>query len=325
MIPVPLTRPSEHPGRPGLVTPLLSKLNERGGVLPVDKPAGPTSHDIVAAARRALRLRRIGHTGTLDPFASGLLLLCLGPATRLAEYLTGLDKGYLATMRLGERTDTGDLTGNTVAASEGWRDLSRSAVEAVLAALRGTQLQSPPVFSAKKIRGQRSYELARRGEAIQPEPVEVTIHELELLEFELPLVRFRARCSSGTYIRAIARDAGEALGPGAHLTELRRTAIGTHRVEGAVPVAALADMEAVAQALLAPLSALAHLPRVGGLERADLAALSHGRPVPIPPGVGHEPMAAVAVHDAGGDLVAITSSDGELLRPGKVFQPALVV
>lgn len=306
------------------MTPLLSRLHERGGVLPVDKPAGPTSHDIVTAARRALRLRRIGHTGTLDPFASGLLLLCLGPATRLAEYLTGLDKTYLATMRLGERTDTGDLTGTIVAASEGWRDLSRPAVEGALAALRGTQLQSPPVFSAKKIRGRRSYELARRGEAVHPEPVEVTVHALDLLECDLPLVRFRVRCSSGTYIRAIARDAGEALGTGAHLTELRRTTIGTHWIEGAVPAAALDDTDAVAKALLAPLDALVHLPRAG-LERAALSDLSHGRAVPVPPGLGHEAIAAVAVHDALGELVAIASSDGEMLRPAKVFQPALGV
>ena len=183
----------------------------------------------MARARRALDTRRVGHTGTLDPFASGLLLLCLGPATRLAEYLLGLDKEYLATARLGVTTDTLDREGDAVETASGWETLSSDEVRAALDELTGSISQTPPAFSAKKVKGEAAHRLARRGEAPELEPVTVTIHELELLDLDLPRVRFRVRCSSGTYVRAIARDVGEALGVGAHLTELRRTGIGTRR------------------------------------------------------------------------------------------------
>src|SRR5690606_28992033 len=141
------------------------------GVLPVDKPEGPTSHDVVALARRALGIRRIGHTGTLDPFATGLLLLCIGPATRLAEYLTGLDKTYEAVARLGVATDTLDHTGEVVQRSDGWQALSPEAVRNAFEEQRGRRLQTPPVYSAKKIGGRRAYELARKGVELAPEPV----------------------------------------------------------------------------------------------------------------------------------------------------------
>src|SRR4051812_46531009 len=137
------------------------------GVLPVDKPVGPTSHDAVAAVRRALRTREVGHTGTLDPFASGLLLVCVGRATRLAEYLTGLPKTYVATMRLGETTDTDDLTGEVIQSSDAWRSLSTDAIEEALRAQVGTIQQLPPSYSAKKVGGERMYAAARRGETVE--------------------------------------------------------------------------------------------------------------------------------------------------------------
>ncbi len=284
------------------------------GVLPVDKPEGPTSHDVVAAARRALGLRRIGHTGTLDPFASGLLLLCVGPATRLAEYLTGLSKRYEAVARLGARTDTLDATGEVVDTDDGWRELSDDAVRSAFEAERGTRLQQPPAYSAKRIGGRRAYDLARAGEAVLPEPVEVTIHDLEVTGIEGADVRFSMGCSSGTYVRAVARDAGDRLGVGAHLTALRRTGIGTFSVEGALPPARLEDAAAVAGAIVSPLAALGHLPVVE-IGAADTARVRNGQAVRGGGGAG----AGVVALASEGELVAIAEAAGESLRPRKVF------
>lgn len=252
------------------------------GVLPVDKPAGPTSHDIVDAARRALRERRIGHTGTLDPFATGLLLLCVGAATRLAEYLTGLPKSYTATARLGVTTDTLDPEGTVTRTSDAWRALTPQVVRRAFEAHVGERSQLPPAFSAKKVGGERLYERARRGEEVHAAPAPVIVHALAVLECDLPDVVFALTCSSGTYVRAVARDVGEALGVGAHLTALRRTGIGTHRVEGALPLEDLADPERVRAALLSPLDALAHLARLE-LRAEDVESVAHGRPVALRP------------------------------------------
>ncbi|HEU0078306.1 MAG TPA: tRNA pseudouridine(55) synthase TruB, partial [Longimicrobiaceae bacterium] len=189
----------------------------RGGVLPVDKPVGPTSHDAVAAVRRALRIRQVGHTGTLDPFASGLLLVCFGPATRLAEYLTPLPKTYRATMRLGEATDTDDRTGEVLARSDAWRELTEAQLRAALERQVGEIEQLPPRFSAKKVGGERMYAAARRGEEVVRTAVPVTIYAIRVIRIALPEVEFEVECGAGTYIRAIARDVGDALGVGGHL------------------------------------------------------------------------------------------------------------
>ncbi|MEZ4584951.1 MAG: tRNA pseudouridine(55) synthase TruB [Gemmatimonadales bacterium] len=199
----------------------------------VDKPAGVTSHDVVAQARRLFSTRSIGHTGTLDPFATGLLVLVIGRATRLARFVEAGRKTYLAEARLGVATRTDDLTGEPIGQewTGGWP--SRDAVEAELGALEGRHDQRPPAYSAKRRDGERSYARARRGEAVALEPVPVEIDELELLEWSPPLVGFRAVVGPGTYVRAIARDLGERLGTGAHLTALRRTRVGSFRVEDA--------------------------------------------------------------------------------------------
>jgi tRNA pseudouridine55 synthase len=281
-------------------------VTEPVGVLPVDKPAGPTSHDVVAIARRALRTRRIGHTGTLDPFASGLLLLCLGPATRLAEYLTPLPKTYRATLRLGEATDTDDLSGEVIRASEGWRDVSESQLRDALAAQVGELRQLPPLFSAKKVDGERMYAAARRGEVVERTPSTVTVHRIELLDVALPDATFEVECGSGTYIRAIARDVGEALGVGGHLRALRRTRSGRFDVGGALSLDALAEPDAVRATLVDPLAALGHLPRVD-LDSEGVRAVAHGRAVPLP-----EPLPA-------GSTVALASSDGALVAVGEVI------
>ncbi|MEW5927317.1 MAG: tRNA pseudouridine(55) synthase TruB [Gemmatimonadota bacterium] len=298
------------------VPPEIAALAARGGVLPVDKPTGPTSHDAVAAVRRALRTRQVGHTGTLDPFASGLLLVCFGPATRLAEYLTPLPKTYRAVMRLGEATDTDDRTGETVSRSEAWSSVSEDRVRAALAAQVGDIDQLPPRYSAKKVAGERMYAAARRGEEVERKPVRVTVYRIDVLDVHLPEVEFEVECGSGTYIRAIARDVGEALGVGGHLAELRRTGSGGISVEGAVPLDALGDAERVAEAVLSPAEAVAHLPRVE-VDEAGAAALGHGRAVPspadLPAGV---PVALLA---ADGALLAVGERTGDRVQPRKVL------
>lgn len=286
----------------------------RDAVLPVDKPEGPTSHDVVATARRALGTRKVGHTGTLDPLASGLLLLCVGRATRLSEYLSGLDKTYVAEARLGARTDTGDREGAVVAEDEGWRGLMPRQVEDALARFQGELEQVPPQFSAKKVGGVPMHRRARKGQSVELAPRPVTVHEISATEVELPLVRFRVRCSSGTYIRALARDLGDALGVGAHLTALRRTDVGRFGVDGAPTPEKLLDEERVGRAWIDPLEALGHLPRMD-VSAQDAEALRHGRFLPAP---GTERFGELVVAH-GGRLVAIATVKGDELRPRKVF------
>lgn len=289
---------------------------EPAGILPVDKPEGPTSHDVVDQARRALHTRRIGHTGTLDPFASGLLLLCIGSATRLAEYLVGLDKTYRATVRLGATTDTDDRTGTVIAASERWRTLTAAQVEEAVRGLQGPQLQVPPAYSAKKVKGERMYNRARRGEAVELAPAPVVVHRIEVLALDLPNAQLEIDCSSGTYIRALARDLGERLGVGAALWDLRRTRIGPHDVGSAIPAERLDDPDAVRAAWIAPADALAHLPRVP-VNPGQAREIGHGGPVTAPAALPED--VPVVVVD-GGEVIAIAEVVGGMLRPRKVFR-----
>ena len=284
------------------------------GVLPVDKPPGPTSHDIVERARRAIGERRVGHTGTLDPFASGLLLLCVGEATRLAEYLSGLEKTYEATARLGVATDSGDVDGEVVATSERWEHVTTAALEGALAGLRGEILQVPPGLSAKKLEGVPAHRRVRRGEDVELAPRRVTVHELVVLSHEPPEVRLRVRCSAGTYVRALARDLGEILGVGAHLTALRRTAVGAFDVRSALTPDVLVEPGRVAGALLGPLEAVGHLRRVD-VDAEAAASLRHGRAIEVGDGVA----AGISVAASGGVLVAVGEIRNRSFRPHKVF------
>jgi tRNA pseudouridine55 synthase len=247
----------------------------------VDKPAGLTSHDVVARVRRLLGTRAVGHTGTLDPFATGLLVVLVGKATRLARFVEQQAKTYLATARLGVVTSTDDLTGEVVAragtpaplnqATAGPPD--RPSVEAALRSFVGPRKQRPPAYSAKRVAGERSYAKARRGEAVELAEVDIVVHALDLVGYVAPDLEFRATVSAGTYVRALARDLGERLGTGAHLVQLRREAIGPLRVAQAVP------LESVGPDDLRPaLSLLGHLPRVEVTEE-EARALSHGRAV----------------------------------------------
>jgi tRNA pseudouridine55 synthase len=197
----------------------------RSGVLMMDKPRGMTSHDVVAAVRRCLGMRAVGHTGTLDPEASGLLLLCLGRGTKFARFFEALEKTYWAVMRLGVCTDTQDATGSVTRQCD-VATVEKAQVETILAQFRGVIQQVPPMYSAVKHRGQRLYHLARQGQIVPRDPREVFIRRLELLHVEGPWVTLSVTCSKGTYIRTLCEDIGLALGYGAHLQHLQRCRIG---------------------------------------------------------------------------------------------------
>lgn len=243
------------------------------GALIIDKPAGITSHDVVARVRRVAGTRRVGHAGTLDPFATGVLVVCVGKATRLAQFLVGLEKKYHATMRLGFATDTQDLTGKQITPLSASKGLSLEELRRVVGEFVGPQLQTPPMFSAKKVGGERLYKAAREGREVAREPVSITIHSIELADAEETLVRENAdgtmdvglsvRCSSGTYVRTLANDIGERLGVGAHLAALRRTAVGHFGIERSVTLEALENMtsdEVTERALIGPSAMLSQLP-----------------------------------------------------------------
>jgi tRNA pseudouridine55 synthase len=206
----------------------------RDGLLIIDKPAGLTSHDVVNRVRRATQIRQVGHAGTLDPLATGVLVVCLGQATRISEYLLGHDKAYRATIRLGVETNTYDADGEVVATHE--VNIDRDEVERGLARFVGEIQQVPPMYSAIKRAGQKLYELARQGIEVERNARSVIVHSIELRDYLAPDVTIDVRCSAGTYLRSIAHDLGAALGTGGHLIDLRRTAAGPFTIEQAVSV-----------------------------------------------------------------------------------------
>ena len=297
-------------------------MSDRLAVLLVDKQTGPSSHDVVADARRALGLRRIGHTGTLDPFASGLLILCVGRATRLVEYFHFLPKSYDAVIAFGEARDTDDLTGRVTRRAELPPELDAPRLTAALSASRGHVEQRPPDYSARQVDGERAYEAARRGQPLALDPRPVDVYEATLLDWTPPTARVRYSVSTGTYVRALARDLGTALGCPAHLAALRRTSIGPFEVSGAVPPDRIAwDVSAC----MPPLRALAWLPsreltpdertRIGyGQAIDDTDVRAPGVAVP-----GLEPDELPVVLHADGELVAVARRADSELRPGKVF------
>jgi tRNA pseudouridine55 synthase len=219
------------------------------GVLLVDKKSGLTSHDVVEKFRRRTKVKKAGHTGTLDPLATGLLVLCVGKATRLQAYLMGMEKVYEGTIQFGWATDSYDAAG-TPAGPEVEQDVSAIDFEPHLVRFRGEIDQMPPAFSAKKIEGVRAYALARKGEEVKLQPKRVTVYEFVILEVDRSRVRFRVRSSAGTYMRSLAHDLGQAIGVPAHLKELRRTAIGKFTLDRAIAFDAM--VEATPEAILAP-------------------------------------------------------------------------
>jgi len=289
------------------------------GILLVDKPEGPTSHDVVDHVRKAAQIRKVGHAGTLDPFASGLLLVLLGSATRLSEYFLGMDKEYEATVHLGIETTTHDRDGEIVSEASSWKEMGVDTLEAALAGLRGKISQRPPAYSAKKIQGEAAHRRVRRGEEVELEPVEVEVYELEVQEVDLPRVLLRVRCSSGTYVRALARDLGRSLKVGGHLSTLRRTAIGPFSAPSAPSLDSLGDLETIRANLIPPARALAHLPffEVGPEEAARLR---QGQFLPVPrTGIPLKTPVRVLLD---GDLLAMAAREGDQLRPRKVLNSA---
>jgi tRNA pseudouridine55 synthase len=302
------------------------------GILIIDKPAGLTSHDVVARARRLLGERRVGHTGTLDPFATGVLVLLLGRATRLAQFLSGAEKEYEATVRLGFSTDTGDLTGGRRGEVSGFAEVwGRARIEPALGPLRGEIEQVPPMYSAKKIEGRKLYELARQGVEVERKAVRVSIRELEfggggdadvmrLNDDGTQDVSLRVVCSAGTYVRTLAESIGESLGVGAHLAALRRTRAGTFGVAESVTLEQLAELcEAgrVGEILVSMNAALPAMPETH-LTADDARRVLHGMAVGAPAdaperwvdgarvrlvGGGGELLFAVGVYDASRALI----------------------
>lgn len=274
----------------------------------VDKPAGLTSHDVVQRVRRMVKIRAAGHTGTLDPFATGLLVVLVGRATRLARFIEAQPKTYLATARLGTATDTDDFTGVPVGPPGPVKTPDRETVRAALAGFEGIQEQRPPAYSAKHVDGERSYRLAREGRAVELNPVAVTVHRIELVEYRPPDVVFRATVSPGTYLRALARDLGERLDTGAHLTSLRREAIGDITVDDAVA------LDAITPESVRPVRAvLRHLP-VWELDETARIAVSHGRAVPSDQAADGD-VALVR----GDELIAIGRAADGWIRPSVVL------
>jgi tRNA pseudouridine55 synthase len=286
------------------------------GILLVDKPVGPTSHDVVSRVRKALKMKRVGHAGTLDPFASGLLIILLGQATRLSEYLLGLDKSYEARALLGVETTTHDPEGEIVAEAETLGDVTQKKVEAVLEGYQGEILQEPPVYSAKKVKGEAAHRRVRRGEDVELEKAPVTVYEIGLSALKLPEVDFHVRCSAGTYIRALGRDLGRDLGVGAHLTALRRTSIGRFPVEGALSLEELQDVEEVARRLVSAADALSHLPSYL-VDPSQALKIQQGQFLSLKGSEEPEGDAIRILLD--GELLAMGRREGDHLRPRKVL------
>ena len=225
------------------------------GILLVDKPAGMTSHDVVDRIRRVSGVKKVGHTGTLDPSATGLLILCLGPATRLSEHLTGMDKEYEGQMRLGVVTDSHDMDG-AVLEEKPVPDIGAETIQELFTRFTGDLMQVPPMVSAVKVGGERLYKLARKGETVEREPRPISVADFHLFDYAPPLAHFRVRCTSGTYVRSLCHEVGQELGCGAVLDSLRRTAVGTRRVDEALPLESFATPEDIRERLIALRDAL---------------------------------------------------------------------
>jgi len=306
------------------------------GILIVDKPGGLTSHDVVARVRRTLGERRVGHTGTLDPFATGVMVVLVGRATRLAQFLSGAEKEYEATIRFGYATDTGDVTGQRLNdpgetyITAAPQSIEVKDIEAALASLRGEIEQTPPMYSAKKIKGQKLYQMARRGEVIERAAVRVNVRQFEVVSAngnrlqpndvglcELPV---RVVCSAGTYVRTLAESVGAFLGVGAHLSELRRTRAGQFRIESAITLAELEQASARETVLISPAEALSHLPSVI-LSIEDERRTRHGMGFQVAANSEAWVQGPVRMQDASGELLAVGFYD----EVKQLLQPTVVI
>ncbi len=273
------------------------------GVLVVDKPVGLTSHDVVKIIRRGTGIRRAGHTGTLDPRASGVLVVLIGPAVRLSEWVSAADKRYMATIRLGASTDTYDAEGR-VTTSAPWESITEEEFAAMLKEFEGEIEQVPPPYSAVRVGGRRAYDLARKGEPVDLKPRKVHVYSLELLEWAPPEVVVDVHCSSGTYVRSLAHEIGQRLGCGAHLVGLRRTKAGRFTLRDAVPLRRLREAFEAGdwyRYLIPAAEALADWPQVV-LDIDEVETIRHGQRIP-----------AKGEHELkDGDLVCAVTEQGDL-------------
>jgi len=292
--------------------------NVVSGVLVVDKPIGLTSHDVVQVIRRGTGIRRAGHTGTLDPRASGVLVILIGPAVRLSEYVSASDKRYQATIRLGSSTDTYDSEG-TVTSSASVDDIAEDYFNEVLQRFVGEIEQVPPPYSAVKVQGRKAYDMAREGEEFELIPRMINVYSLEILEWALPEVVVEVYCSSGTYVRSLANDMGKELGTGAHLVGLRRTKSGRFTLRDAVPLRRLQEAFDAGdwyRFLIPAAEAMADWPMVE-LDADQVELVRHGHRVPADP----EMKGLARGVSQQGDLVALLEVDPETQewQPRKVF------
>jgi tRNA pseudouridine55 synthase len=290
------------------------------GVLAINKPSGMTSHDVVQAVRRILREKRVGHTGTLDPLATGLLVLCMGKATRIARYLEAGEKEYTAVMRLGVITDTQDSEGRILETRK-YTPPVREAIIGLMGRFTGSIMQEPPVFSAIKVSGVPSYKLARQGRAKPLAPRHVTIFSIDLLEYDDPFISLSVRCSKGVYIRTLCADIGNALGMGAHLTGLVRTRSGRFRLDNAVTLESLseaASSAAVDSVLVSIDEALAEFP-VAKIDEAGAGKIVHGSSISWPEMQPAGRDALMRVHGPSGSLLAVARTVAGMLKPELVF------
>ena len=291
------------------------------GVLVIDKPAGPTSHDVVAAVRRALKTPRVGHTGTLDPLATGVLPLVIGRATRLASFLSSGDKEYVAAIRFGLATATYDAASRD-RLPEPPPGIDLAGIEHALTAFRGTFDQAPPPFSAKKIGGVPAYKLARTSTPVQPAPVTVTVHDLAVDRYEEGVAVVRVRASAGFYVRSLAHDLGRVLGCGAHLDTLRRVRAASFGEDVAVPLSTIESEGVGAAQWMVPLDRLlTDIPAVVLTDR-DLQRAMHGNQVEgddLSPAMSTK-APRCRLLDSAGHLVAIAER-----RPGGLLHPVVVL
>ncbi len=292
----------------------------RHGYIVIDKPAGWTSHDVVAKVRRIVNERRVGHAGTLDPAATGVLPIAVGLATRTIEYLAAADKSYRATIRFGITTDSADAEGDVIATADA-SHLTLQTIEPALDHFRGEMSQVPPMHSAIKVNGQRLYDLARKGESIDVAPRPVTISRLDIIDWSQPDLVVDVTCSKGTYIRSLARDIGEALGTGAHLAALRRTRTGPFTLADAMSLDELTerlDRDGWEQISLSPDAVLGELPRV---QLEGQAETDWGQGKPVASSEHLIPGSPVRVYGAENRWVGI----GEVRDPGDTVRPVKVI
>lgn len=286
------------------------------GVLVVDKPIGLTSHDVVQIIRRGTNIRRAGHTGTLDPRASGVLVILIGPAVRLSEYVSASDKRYQATIRLGTATDTYDSEGEITTTSE-VGDITEEGFNEILQKFVGEIEQIPPPYSAVKVKGRKAYEMARKGEDVDLEPRIINVYSLEILEWAPPEAVVDVYCSSGTYVRSLAHDLGRELGTGAHLIGLRRTKSGRFTLRDAVPLRRLQESFDAGdwyRFLIPAAEALSDWPMIE-LDPDEVELVRHGHRVPA----GPDDKGWVRAVSQQGDLVALMEMEEGEWQPRKVF------